>query len=298
MKSLKEVEKLIKRFRINSSVKINKKTLADALKAQEEVKKTESVPIKLNIWRNIMGSKVGSLAAAFLIISSLAFCFILSRKNDELRNELYLAQRDITSAPIDDSVTINFYLEEHQDFIARQAALNSAASEPMQMQIHQDDILYYESFDNQSELIRPGMIVRGQSSQSEVSTSEPPAISNGHTLTISEARETANFNLVSPSWIRLSYTLDQIRRIEDSDAFQLLYTDGINSISLFEQPLDGYYRLEPKDFREYAVFQYSGQGGGTILAWRDNALSYVLIGNIEMSQLMDIAQSISTRNKR
>jgi hypothetical protein len=62
---------------------------------------------------------------------------------------------------------------------------------------------------------------------------------------------------------------------------------------LFEQPLDGYYRLEPKDFREYAVYQ--NQGGGTILAWKDNALSYVLIGNIEMSQLMDIAHSINAR---
>jgi hypothetical protein len=74
---------------------------------------------------------------------------------------------------------------------------------------------------------------------------------------------------------------------------QLLYTNGINSISLFEQPLDGRRGLEPKDFREYAVFQNKGQAGGTILAWRDDALSYVLIGNAEMSQLMDMAQAIS-----
>ena len=32
---------------------------------------------------------------------------------------------------------------------------------------------------------------------------------------------------------------------------------------------------------------------GTILAWRDGALSYVLVSSIEMSQLMDMAQSIS-----
>ena len=68
---------------------------------------------------------------------------------------------------------------------------------------------------------------------------------------------------------------------------------GINSISLFEQPLDGQHALEPKDFREYAVYQNKGQAGGTILAWRDDVLSFVLIGNIEMSQLMDMARSIS-----
>jgi len=73
----------------------------------------------------------------------------------------------------------------------------------------------------------------------------------------------------------------------------MLYTDGINSISLFEQSLDGQRGLEPKDFREYAVYQNKGQIGGTILAWRDDALSYVLIGNIEMSQLMDMARAIS-----
>jgi len=62
---------------------------------------------------------------------------------------------------------------------------------------------------------------------------------------------------------------------------------------LFEQPLDGQSRLSHQDFREYAVYQNKEQAGGTILAFRDDALSYVLIGNIEMSQLMDMARAIS-----
>jgi hypothetical protein len=94
-------------------------------------------------------------------------------------------------------------------------------------------------------------------------------------------------------WLHPYYRLDQIRTIEDRDALQLLYTDGIDTISLFEQSLDGRRGLEPKHFREYAVYLNKGQAGGTILAWRDDELSYVLIGNIEMSQLMDMAQSIS-----
>jgi hypothetical protein len=72
-----------------------------------------------------------------------------------------------------------------------------------------------------------------------------------------------------------------------------LYTDGINSVSLFEQPLDGQRGLSRQDFREYAVYRNKEQAGGTILAWRDNARSYVLIGNTELSQLMNMAQSIS-----
>jgi hypothetical protein len=87
--------------------------------------------------------------------------------------------------------------------------------------------------------------------------------------------------------------LDSIRRIEGRDALHLLYTDGIHTLSLFEQPLDGNRGLGPQDFREYAVYRRAGQRGGTILAWRDHALSYVLIGNIDMAQLMDMSQSIS-----
>ena len=291
MKSLAEVEKLVKRFRIKPTVKISEKTLTDALKAQEEVKKIELAAIQPNIWRIIIGSRAGSLAAAFLIISSLVACFVLSGKNADLRDEL--ARRDVSTAPSDKTATINLYLTEHQDVVAQHVSLSPATTKPAQMQVSQHDILYYELFDDGPEYMRPGIIVRGPSSQRQISLPESPVISNGHILTLSKAREAADFELVSPSWLRPCYKLDQIRKIEGHDALQLLYTNGINSVSLFEQPLDGQRGLEPKDFREYAVYCNQGQVGGTILAWKDDALSYVLIGNAEMSQLMDMAQSIS-----
>jgi len=193
----------------------------------------------------------------------------------------------------DDSAIINFYLREHQDVVARAASLNLSPPQPASIDISRHDILYYEFFDDRPEHMRPGIILRGPSSQRQISPPETPAISNGHTLTLSEARQIATFDLVSPPWLDPGYMLDQIRRIEGRDALQLLYTDGINTLSLFEQPLDGQHGLEPEDFREYAVYHNNGQIGGTILAWRDDALSYVLIGNTGMPQLMDIAQSIS-----
>jgi len=193
----------------------------------------------------------------------------------------------------DDSATINFYLKEHRDVVARHVSFNPATPQPAQMRVSQQDILYYEFLDDGPEYMHPGIIVRGPSSQREISSPEAPVISNGHTLTLSEARQAAGFDLVSPSWLRPGYTLDQIRRIEGRDALQLLYTDGINSVSLFEQPLNGQRGLSRQDFREYAVYRNTEQAGGTILAWRDDVRSYVLIGNTEMSQLMNMAQSIS-----
>jgi len=198
-------------------------------------------------------------------------------------------------APVvrDDSAVINFYLREHQGVVARTASLNLSPPEPARMRVSRHDILYYEFLDDRPEFMRPGIIVRGPSSQQKVIPPEVPAISNGHTLTLSEAQKNVNFDLVSPPWLHPGYMLDSIRRIEGRDALQLLYTDGVNTISLFEQPLDGQRGLAAQDFREYAVYRNKGQAGGAILAWRDDALSYVLIGNAEMSQLMDMAQSIS-----
>jgi hypothetical protein len=271
----------------------------DIFEAQKDSTKTTSTTFEPNIWRIMSWNKAGCLAAGFLIISSLAACFVLSGKVSDLsgkvtglEGELEQARRDIALAETDDSATINLYLREHQDVIARHVSL-PARPQPVQMRVSQDDILYYEFFDDGPEYMRPGIIVRGPLSQGQISPPEAPIISNGHTLTLSEAKETTNFDLVAPPWLHPYYKLDQIRIIEGRDALQLLYSNGINSISLFEQSLDGQRGLSRQDFREYAVYRNQKQAGGTILAWRDDELSYVLIGNIEMSQLMDMAQSIS-----
>ncbi len=269
---------------------INHKKEIDIFESQ--VKSTSDI-YEYNIRRILLWSKVGYLAAAFLVISSLTACFILSKKVTDLRNELEQARSNTASAVTNDMTTINLYLREHRDIITQHASLSPSTAQSVQMHIRQDDILYYELLDGGPEFSRPGIIVRGPSYQRQVGSPESSAISNGHSLTLSEARETTAFDLVSPSWLHPCYRLDQIRRIEDRDTLQLLYTDGINSVSLFEQPLDGQQGLEPQDFREYAVYQNSEQVGGTILAWRDDALSYVLIGNAEMSQLMDMAQTIN-----
>jgi len=193
----------------------------------------------------------------------------------------------------DDSATINFYLKEHQDIVAHTISANISTPPAARMRVDRHDVLYYEFMDEPYEFARPGIIVRGPAYEQPTSSPDVPAIANGHTLTLSEAREAANFNLVSPPRLHPGYMLDQIRRIEGRDALHLLYTDGINTVSLFEQPLEGQYGLAPQDFREYAVYRNKGQAGGAILAWRDDTVSYVLVGNAEMSQLMDMAQSIN-----
>ena len=201
---------------------------------------------------------------------------------------------EVQDKPVEDkSATINFYLREHQDVAARAIPASLSAPPPMSMHVDRHDILYYEFMDDPYEFSHPGIILRGHSPRRPVIAPEAPVISNGHTLTLAEAREAATFDLVSPPRLHPGYMLDQIRRIDGRDALHLLYTNGINTISVFEQPLDGNRGLEAQDFREYAIYRSKGQAGRAILAWRDDSLSYVLIGNLDMSQLMDMAQSIN-----
>jgi len=261
----------------------------------EKSSKLETAQINVRSWRKFQRLVwAGGLAAAFLIIFSLVIALIrFQREVTDLKHELELARHDAATVETDDSAIINFYAREHQDVVARHASLSPAQPEPMQIQVSQDDILYYELLDGQPETMHPGIIVRGPLSQGPIGPPKAPIISNGHTLSLSEAKETANFDLVAPLWLHPGYEIDQIRRIDGRDALQLLYTDGIKSVSLFEQPLDGKRGLSHHDFREYAVYNNTEQEGVTILAWRDNALSYVLIGKTELSQLMDMALSIS-----
>jgi hypothetical protein len=287
-----EIEQLAKNISIDRAAIDRERILFDAEAALEAAQGRETP-------RGRMTSRgrfrllvcTGGLAAALLVVSSLLACFVLRREVTDLRKELKLARRDVSPAQPDDTATINFYLEEHRDLVAQHASMGPATPQPAQMRVNQHDILYYESFDDWPEYMSPGIIVRGPSSQQQIGSPEAPTIANGHTLTLSEARETSNFDLVAPPRLYPAYRLQKIRRIEDRDALHLLYTDGINTISLFEQHLDSEHRLEPQDFREYAVYRNKGQGG-TILAWRDEELSYVLIGNTELSQLMDMTQSI------
>jgi hypothetical protein len=292
MKSTKDIEQSIKKLGVESGDRIHERIL-EKLQRKLDQSKRRIAPEQTNVCRIMLPRRAGYWAAALLVICSLAACFVMSGKVTKLKKELEQARRDIALAPADDSATINFYLKEHQDFAAQNASMKSATAQPAQMRVSRHDILYYESFDDEPEYMSPGIIVRGPSYQSHLSSLQAPTISNGHALTLSEARKIAAFELKAPARLFPGYSLDQIRRIEGRDAMQLLYTDGINSISLFEQSLDGQHGLEPKDFREYAVYQNKGQAEGTILAWRDDALSYVLIGNIEMSQLMDMARAVS-----
>jgi len=68
MSSAENIENFIKRVRLKASAQMHKRTLNDALEAQEKSRKTKSAKFEPNIWRTIMKSNITKLATAAAII--------------------------------------------------------------------------------------------------------------------------------------------------------------------------------------------------------------------------------------
>jgi hypothetical protein len=200
-----------------------------------------------------------------------------------------------------DLSNISFYLKEHQETIEQKVSAEPITQPKPRMYVGRDDILYYEYLDDFSRFPRPGLILRGPISQREISLSKAPTISKGRILTLPQAQNAVDFDPVVPPRFPHDYVLDSIRKIDDYNSLHVLYTKGKDTISLFEQPSNSKWGLTVQDFREYAVYSSEepdasseGQGRWTILAWSDGTLSFVLIGKEDISQLMDIVQSIGS----
>jgi hypothetical protein len=198
----------------------------------------------------------------------------------------------------DDLATINFYVTEHQEAVLQAASMESAERPAARVTLSRDDIMYYEFIDDYRRISRPGVILRGPASPRDSGQdSSDSGLSSAKALTLPQARKEVSFDPVAPSRIHPGYILDTITKVVGRDSLHLLYTNGIESFSVFEQLLDSDQGLAAKDFREYAVYKSSSpaeiagnQAGTTILAWKNTHVSFVLIGRADMSRLMEIAQ--------
>jgi len=174
MKSTRNIEESIKRLAVESGSPIHDRILDRLLKKLSKSNE-QATADRANMRRFVLWRRACCLAAALLVIASWA-CFVLSGKVTDLKEELVQARQDTALAPADDSATINFYLEEHRDLVARHASFSSAAPQPAQVRVNQHDILYYEILEDEPEYVSPGIIVRGPASQRQINSSETTTI--------------------------------------------------------------------------------------------------------------------------
>lgn len=217
----------------------------------------------------------------------------------------HLLQKPTPPKARDDLAPINIYLKEHQEAVAQTVSAELFPRPAARMYAGRDDILYYESIDRFPKFVKSGLIIWGPLKRAKINMPKEPAISKGRILLHPQVRNAIDFGPVAPPRLQHGFILDSIRKIDDYNSLHLLYTNGIDTISLFEQPSHDKRGLSAQDFREYALYSSAesdpgskGQGRVTILAWSNGTLSFVLIGKTDMSQLMDIVQSIrSTKSQ-
>jgi len=250
------------------------------------------IPARKSIWENIrsiaFSKKTIFRFVEVVVIVTIVVLFYQLGKGPEIEI-------------LDDLAVVNLYLKQHEG-VADQLISADQATKPIgQRTMSRRDILYYEFIDDYSKLRGPGLILRGPQSSAEDTSPAFPALSSGQTLTLSQAMETVDFDFIAPPQLHSRFSLQSIRKIEDFNCLQFLYSDGQTALSLFQQPADSVHALLAEDFREYAVFLNKSESGpdrkedkqGTILAWSCGDIFFVLIGQEDLAHLMEIAQSVS-----
>jgi hypothetical protein len=239
-------------------------------------------------WRSVLNLSFGRKAAfrlaeiAAVVAVTLLISQQLQKPGPKTRTEL---------------ASINFYLTEHQEAVAQTVSAGLSARSANRIPVDRDDMLYYEFIDDFPETARPGVILRGRAAREDVRPAPGPSGSKEQVLPLDQARKAVGFPLVAPARLHPGYILDSVRKIEGRNCLHLLYTNGVDTLSLFEQPVNGERGLAAKDFRQYAVYRSEEpapeQARVTILAWSSGEVALVLIGKAELSQLMDIGQLIN-----
>jgi len=216
----------------------------------------------------------------------------------------HLLQKPAPRTP-EDLSAINFYLHEHQGAVVETISAELLMRPATKMFVGLDDILYFEFIEDFPGFSRPGVILKGPPTRTGIQLPKAPTITKGRILDLHKIQDAVDFDPVVPSRLPHGYILDSVRKINDHNCLHLLYIKDLNTVSLFEQPMNRKGSLAAQDFREYAVYSHvepdldsKGLGKVTILAWNNGTLSFVLIGRAGVPQLMEIVQSLSNNKEK
>jgi len=104
MKQSKDIEKLVKKFDVDTNSEVNETVLAELLQAQAKNLKDRKIARQRNAGRELFMVRfprlawVCTMAAVFVALFFCSACLVLARKVDDLEHQLELAHRDIVAA--------------------------------------------------------------------------------------------------------------------------------------------------------------------------------------------------------
>ncbi len=197
---------------------------------------------------------------------------------------------------IDDKIAINFYIKEHESAVIRTSYI--AKPSTVGVEIDSGDMLYYNVIKRSGNEIsggEAGVFLRAPENSSKRILQEPSQrqkIANGDKITLEEAISLAGFKIVAPQTLYPGYLLESIKKIKDVNCFHLIYTNGINTLSIFEQGTNSEEKITSSDLKEYIMHSKEGDERINIISWRSNNISFYVISKEEFPQLMEIVHYI------
>jgi len=116
---------------------------------------------------------------------------------------------------------------------------------------------------------------------------------------LTSAVSAAGFAPITPKYLPEGFILsgaDYSQTPDGTKNVHLIYTDGIRELSLFENASDravdfGDMRPHKTSFEGHDA-QYAHQGPDTLLAWRERRLTFLLVGDLDLTELVPIAKSV------
>ena len=109
----------------------------------------------------------------------------------------------------------------------------------------------------------------------------------------------AGFAPASPRYLPEGFTLvsADVATLRGVKTLHLMYSDGIRSLSLFENAANAtadFGRMKPLATKiEDRDALYVNDGSTTFLAWKNSALTFALVGDLDLTELKAIAASVS-----
>jgi len=129
-------------------------------------------------------------------------------------------------------------------------------------------------------------------------TLEPGAAYGKSTKDINSLFSDLKFKFVNPKYLPYGFTLDKgsADKHEGVETVQLIYTDGIQTFSLFENATGQLPSFEQGSPKQIEVGDKAGEaayvGGNALISWNDGGLNLTMVGDLTPKELADIGASI------
>ena len=118
-------------------------------------------------------------------------------------------------------------------------------------------------------------------------------------LDVSRVLNDAGFNPAGPHYLPEGFTIisADVSVAKGIKTLHLLYSDGIRSLSLFENAANAapdFGKLQPVSIKVGSRdARYVNDGTTTVLSWKDKGLVFTLVGDLDVKDLTAIAGSVS-----